>query len=534
MKIYKIINSKIRYKLIFGFVFISLFVGVVSYIGFSTIRHIESRYAHISISRPLVQSLENMKFACLRLISSASEYAYIQAESKNKAEPSPLEQENTLIYLSCNTCHKAVSQYAHLVKTSFPELTENSNEIRNWGNKVHIAALEFIEMKRQKISGTEPLGKKEEMEVSEMGFLKAVNHTIDHTNDRIEKERAQLAYTISSSLRNIILFSGLTLFFSVLIGILYSRSLSSPIIKLTQQADNFRKGNLDAIVDLKSSDEIGALGRSFNEMAERIKLLISQLEDEVNIIKQAEDEIKIRNEQLSRSNAEKDKFFSIIAHDLRSPFHGLLILTEIMASGNEEFSKDELLEYGKSMHKSASILFQLIENLLEWAQMQRGSISFTPIELNLSTVALQNIEIINQRALQKGITISNEIPESLKVNADERMANTVLRNLFSNAVKFTKKDGKITVRAKTTDNEMVEISVSDTGVGIGEKNINRLFKMNEKVSSKGTEGEPSTGIGLLLCKEFVEKHGGKIWVESQLNVGSTFYFTLPVSQSITN
>ncbi|MCK9211234.1 MAG: HAMP domain-containing histidine kinase [Ignavibacteriaceae bacterium] len=528
MKIFKILNSKIRYKLTVGFVFISLFVGVVSYIGFSTIRHIEKDYNLVSTSRPLVHSLEDMKFACLRLISSASEYAYIQVESKNAPQNAPIEQENNLIQQSCNQCHKAFSQYEHLVKVSFPELTENKNEVRDYGNKVHIAALEFIEMKKQGISGTKALDKKEEMEVDEMGFLKAVNHTIDHANDRLEKERAQLNYTISSSLRNIIILSGLTFFFSVLFGFLYSRSLSIPITKLTQQADNFRKGNLDAIVELKSSDEIGALGRSFNEMAERIKLLISQLEDEVNIIKQAEEEIKIRNEQLSRSNAEKDKFFSIIAHDLKSPFQGLLGLTEMMASGNEEFSKDELLEYGKSMHKSASTLFQLIENLLEWAQMQRGSISFTPKELNLSTFALQNIEIINQRAVQKGITISNEIPESLKVNADEKMVNTVLRNLLSNAVKFTKRDGKIIIRSKKTEDEMVEVSVQDTGVGMSEKDVKRLFKIEEKVSKKGTEGELSTGLGLLLCKEFVEKHGGKIWAESQQNVGSTFYFTLPI------
>jgi signal transduction histidine kinase len=160
--------------------------------------------------------------------------------------------------------------------------------------------------------------------------------------------------------------------------------------------------------------------------------------------------------------------------------------------------------------------------------MQRGSISFTPKELNLSTFALQNIEIINQRAVQKGITISNEIPESLKVNADEKMVNTVLRNLLSNAVKFTKRDGKIIIRSKKTEDEMVEVSVQDTGVGMSEKDVKRLFKIEEKVSKKGTEGELSTGLGLLLCKEFVEKHGGKIWAESQQNVGSTFYFTLPI------
>ncbi|MCK9424733.1 MAG: PAS domain S-box protein [Ignavibacteriaceae bacterium] len=243
--------------------------------------------------------------------------------------------------------------------------------------------------------------------------------------------------------------------------------------------------------------------------------------------KRSEEEITKSNEQLSRTIAEKDKFFSIIAHDLRSPFHGIMTLTEMMASGSEEFSKDELMEFSQNMHEQATNLFKLIENLLEWAQMQRGSITFTPQELGLSDMVTQSIDTIKLRAEQKGIIISNEVPGSVKVDADERMVNTVLRNLISNSVKFTKRDGKITVRAKTTDNNMVEICVSDSGVGMNEKNVNRLFKMNEKVGSKGTEGEPSTGLGLLLCKEFVEKHGGKIWAESQQNIGSTFCFTLP-------
>ncbi len=245
--------------------------------------------------------------------------------------------------------------------------------------------------------------------------------------------------------------------------------------------------------------------------------------------KRAEEEITKSNEQLSRIIAEKDKFFSIIAHDLRSPFTGFLGVTEMLIEGVENFSTDELMDFSKNMHEQATNLYKLIENLLEWAQMQKGSISFTPQELNLSDIVSQSIDTIRQRAEQKGITISNEIPGSLKANADERMINTVLRNLLSNSVKFSSRDGKIVVRGKKTENEMVEISVSDTGVGMKEKNVSRLFKMNEKVSSKGTDGEPSTGLGLLLCKEFVEKNGGKIWAESQQNVGSTFYFTVPMS-----
>jgi len=243
--------------------------------------------------------------------------------------------------------------------------------------------------------------------------------------------------------------------------------------------------------------------------------------------RQAEEEIKESNNKLIKLNAEKDKFFSIIAHDLKSPFNGFLNLTELMADNTEKFSLAEFIENSKLLNEAARHLYKLLGNLLEWAQMQKGSISFVPEKINLSTIISQNIEIISQRALQKGIAILNEVPASERVYADNKMVDTVFRNLLSNAVKFTKKDGKVIIKSKKAANGMVEVSVSDNGVGIPEKDVRRLFKIEEKVSSKGTEGEPSTGLGLLLCKEFIEKNGGKIWVECEKGKGTIFYFTIP-------
>ena len=243
--------------------------------------------------------------------------------------------------------------------------------------------------------------------------------------------------------------------------------------------------------------------------------------------RQAEEEIKESNNKLIKLNAEKDKFFSIIAHDLKSPFNGFLNLTELMADNTEKFSLAEFIENSKLLNEAARHLYKLLGNLLEWAQMQKGSISFVPEEINLSTIISQNIEIISQRALQKGIAILNEVPASERVYADNKMVDTVFRNLLSNAVKFTKKDGKVIIKSKKAANGMVEVSVSDTGVGIPEKDVRRLFKIEEKVSSKGTDGESSTGLGLLLCKDFIEKNGGKIWVECEKGKGTIFYFTIP-------
>lgn len=248
--------------------------------------------------------------------------------------------------------------------------------------------------------------------------------------------------------------------------------------------------------------------------------------------KQAEEEIKRTNEELIKINAEKDKFFSIIAHDLRSPFSGFLGLTEIMAENTHTFSQPELADFSRLLNESARKLYQLLENLLEWAQMQKGSMSYTPKELSLSVTVAENVEHINLRAIQKGISIINEVGENQKVFADEKMISTILRNLLSNAVKFTRKGGKVTVSSKVISNDRIEISVNDTGIGISDTNIDKLFKIDEKVSSIGTEGEASSGLGLLLCKEFVEKHGGRIWVESELGKGSTFSFTLPAETNL--
>ena len=233
------------------------------------------------------------------------------------------------------------------------------------------------------------------------------------------------------------------------------------------------------------------------------------------------------NEKLSKLNAEKDKFFSIIAHDLKSPFSGFLNLTELMADKTEIFSPAEFVENSKSLNEAARNLYKLLDNLLEWAQIQNGSINFTPKDSDLSKMVADSIATINQIAVQKGISIVNEVPEILRAYADEKMINTVLRNLLSNAVKFTRMGGKVIVKSEQSDNGTIEVSVADNGVGIPENDVRRLFKIEEKVSSKGTEGELSTGLGLLLCKEFIEMHDGKIWVESKENAGSIFSFTLP-------
>lgn len=244
--------------------------------------------------------------------------------------------------------------------------------------------------------------------------------------------------------------------------------------------------------------------------------------------KQAEVEIELKNQQLEQINAEKDKLFSIIAHDLRSPFNALLGLTELMTDETEMLTLDEMRKSAGMVKRSALILFNQLENLLEWSRLQMNVFSINPVLLNLKTAVNSEFELFKEAAEKKKIRLSNLISETIQVFADKQMLYSILRNLLANGIKFTKPGGEVTLTAKWEPGDVIEISVSDTGIGMSQYILERLFKLNAQIFRKGTEGEPSSGLGLIICKELVEKQGGRIWVESEVGKGSKFAFTLPL------
>lgn len=243
------------------------------------------------------------------------------------------------------------------------------------------------------------------------------------------------------------------------------------------------------------------------------------------------EELSELNAKLEKINSEKDKFFSIIAHDLRSPFNGLIGITSMIMEEPESFSKDELVDLSKQVHYSSSKLYKLLQNLLEWAQMQNGMIGYNPKRIILHELLLQNALLNEQKANKKEVSVVLQVPNNTEVFADENMLNSIVRNLLSNALKFTPNGGQITLSSKILDNNFIQISVTDSGIGIPKDIQDKLFKPDQKVGRKGIEGEESTGLGLLLCKEFVEKHGGEISVTSEIAKGSIFTFTIPVYSS---
>jgi PAS domain S-box-containing protein len=262
-----------------------------------------------------------------------------------------------------------------------------------------------------------------------------------------------------------------------------------------------------------------------------ISLVLSSEQIDATLIditerKLAEKEIQHKNEQLYQSNAEKDKFFSIIAHDLRSPFNSFLGLTHIMAEEIHTMTLEQLQKIAISLCKSANNVNNLLENLLNWSRSKRNLIPFEPEYHYVKNFFSHCSDSCIDNAKNKNISIEINFPSNFKVYADKYMLETALRNIISNAIKFSESGDKVTVDVSKNEDDVV-FKITDNGIGMSKKIRENLFKVDVNTTRKGTGGEPSTGLGLLLCKEFIEKHNGKIWVESAEGKGSTFYVSLP-------
>lgn len=229
---------------------------------------------------------------------------------------------------------------------------------------------------------------------------------------------------------------------------------------------------------------------------------------------------------LEKANAEKDKFFSIIAHDLKNPFNGMLGFIELLKTNFNNYESSEIEYFINVIYNSAKLTQKLLLNLLEWSKLQRGIIEYNPQKINIKDFISEHIQIHKLTAISKNIAIINHITEDIELIADPNMLDTVIRNLINNAIKFTNKSGQIDIYAVPT-RENIEITISDNGIGIPKEHIDKLFKIGSNFSTKGTEKESGSGLGLILCKDFVEKQCGKIWVTSQVGVGTEFTFSLP-------
>jgi signal transduction histidine kinase len=243
--------------------------------------------------------------------------------------------------------------------------------------------------------------------------------------------------------------------------------------------------------------------------------------------KQAELDISQKNKELQKINATKDKFFSIISHDLKSPFHSIVGFSELLLEQVKEKSLEGTQRYAEIIQKSANRAINLLVNLTEWSLSQSNRKSFNPANFYVDELADEIIMLFSETASQKSINVVKKIPAGFSWKADKDMISTVLRNLVSNALKFSFPDSEVIIETHVLDSELW-ISVKDSGVGIPPDALEKLFRIDVNYTTHGTQKEVGTGLGLILCKEFIEKHNGEIRVESEEGKGAVFSFSLPM------
>ncbi len=299
--------------------------------------------------------------------------------------------------------------------------------------------------------------------------------------------------------------------------------------------------NLPVEKPVSSEDECIVIFRDITErktaQTEMAKYLV-EIDKSHSVLENKNIELSDLNEKLSKSeqelkalNTSKDKFFSIIAHDLRGPFTTLLGFSEYLATEVDDITDDELKIISQNMLKASRSTFNLLENLLQWSRIQTGRFSYNPEEFKIGNVIRKMVDLYAANANSKNITLSADLIEDLMVFADMNMVETILRNLISNAIKFTNTDGKIEVFI-SKDKDFAVISVKDNGIGINDSIKESIFSIDQNVSTRGTQNEEGSGLGLILCKEFSEINKGKLKVESVIGKGSTFSFYLPLNNEI--
>lgn len=318
-----------------------------------------------------------------------------------------------------------------------------------------------------------------------IGELQAL-YNVEEKEKEIQKKKSQLFYAYS--------VSAVFILFLFLMTWMYQQK---------------RKANL-------------SLQKKNKEILEQ-KELLSKINTALN---ESQETTKKYAEELNEIIATKDKFFSIIAHDLRSPYHVILGLSSLLAEENSGYSEDMTKKFASQLHETALLQFKLMENLLEWGNLQRGKIPFEPVFLNPCENIESLLKIISGLASKKQVVITNLVRKEILLFADKNMFETIFRNILTNAIKFSNARDLITINGIKTDSKIV-FEISDTGVGISDKVNQDLFKIDKSISTEGTLQEKGTGLGLILCKELIEKHKGSISIKSQLNVGTTVTISFP-------
>lgn len=322
----------------------------------------------------------------------------------------------------------------------------------------------------------------------------------------------QLNAKVDKAIKLGIYLTILSILLSLAIGLYISRSISKPLYKLIYGTREIGKGNLETTVEVETDGELQLLANSFNDMARELKVRIEA--------------INKLNKELEESNHVKDKYFSIIAHDLKNPFSAILAFSDLLVESYNDFNENERQQIIHDLNVSSKVIYDLLENLLTWSRSQNGKISLHPKNLNLNSIVEDSIMSYKGNAEQKQIEVTNGLPEKISSYADEFTMMVAINNILNNAIKFTPEGGSVSISANKKPDQ-VELIFKDTGVGMSQEIIDNLFQSKKIESTSGTHNEKGTGLGLPLIKDFIEKNNGSLAIHSSPGNGTEFRILLP-------
>ena len=368
---------------------------------------------------------------------------------------------------------------------------------------------------------------------SGMGLKTQLSVLTSEIKDRFKTITSESKKNATDTIANFNVYYALSLIISLIVSLVISYALAyiftTPIINLAEDVNAvIRSSFLKKLVIQKSPK----YSKEVNELIDATDNMVDHIHHQLDTINSKSEALRKRNKllvdsknKLKELNDIKDKFFSIIAHDLRSPLATLTSFLSIFIKFSNTFTKEEATRVAKEMYQSVNSISALLENLLQWARSQMGRTEFSPTNVGIGELIQSNVDLLQFSAASKGVEISTDIQENFHVYADRDMIDFVLRNLISNAVKFTKSGGEVRVGIEVMENR-IKVRVSDNGVGMSEQDQQKLFRTDVHLTKRGTADEKGTGLGLLLCKEFIEKNEGSIWVKSQEGEGTSFFFSL--------
>ncbi len=326
-----------------------------------------------------------------------------------------------------------------------------------------------------------------------------------------------------------------TLVLSILMSIYFSIIITRPIVRLSKFIHKTVNSNFSenlSFIQNNSKDEVGRLTRNFNRMLQEMRRQLNEITEQSVALESQNEELNKVNElsqasedHLKKLNTVKDKLLTILSHDLRSPFNTIKGFLQVLLNHIEGFTKGEILHFAEDMDKAVQRVIDLLENLLQWSLIQTDDFEFQPEDIDIRTIIEDNIALYEKNALEKHITIMVHAFSPTVVKADKNMLNFVLRNLISNAIKFTNAEASIDIFVNTRL-DFTTVTIADKGIGIQPESLEKIFSPEVHLSTKGTANEKGTGFGLILSKEFVEKNNGQLEIDSQVGEGTRVKFSL--------